>query len=377
MIPTDPGYYQRNNNQQYSNNGGSNNQYVNQPPYNINNPRNDTSKIVNKKQHLIVEMQKSKIEKLTNFLRFTFRAFLVFITAYFIFGSFAQKTEFIGHNFHVRFIDWYDSPVIPMDLEKPNIAIIPVFGIIASQRSGLFDFSPSEIIIQMLNKAEKDEQIRAVILKIDSPGGTVFDSEKIATKIKQVKKRKKIYALLENQAASGGYLIASYADKIFAYKETITGSIGVIMELPNVKKLMDKAGIEIRSITSGKMKSMGSPFKEFNEKDLNIFQNIVDETHKRFIKEVSNNRELPLKEVQRIADGRILTGSQALTLKLIDSADGLDGLLKELERENLKNTNLIKFSTKTSPFFHFTEFLNKISNYLRPQEKSSMRLFFK
>ncbi|MBT4936688.1 signal peptide peptidase SppA, partial [Candidatus Peregrinibacteria bacterium] len=320
---------------------------------------------------------KSKFEKFREIFGIIFKSFLIFILA-FAFISTATVTDFSFPSHEANYSDWYGN-IINLDIEdykKENIAIIPINGMIINKNMGFLEGTTSETVLTMLHDVQMDETIQAVILQIDSPGGTVLDSEKIAEKITEVKKYKKVYALLESVAASGGYYIASQTDKIFSYKETLTGSIGVIMEIPNASKLMNTIGVDMISIHAGKNKTMGSPFSKLSDESRGIFQSLVDESYEGFIKRISDGRNMHIEDVRKIADGRVYSGIQALELGLLDSADGLSGLKEELKKEGLADANLIKFSLPRSPFEEILNPLGMSIQSFLPQKTSKVMMFY-
>lgn len=324
-----------------------------------------------------IQIQKSNFEKFKEVFGMIFKSLLILILA-FTFISAASVKNFSFPNYEANYTDWYGN-MINLDIEdyeKENIAIIPINGMIINKNMGFLDGTMSETVLTMLNDAQNDETIQAIILQIDSPGGTVLDSEKIAKKITEVKEHKKVYALLESLAASGGYYIASQTDKIFAYKETLTGSIGVIMEIPNASKLMDTIGVDMISIHAGKNKTMGSPFSELSDESRGIFQSLVDESYEGFVKRVAEGRNIDISEVRKIADGRIYSGSQALKLGLLDSENGLSGLQEELKKEGLEDANLIKFSLPRSPFEEILSPLGTSIKSLFPESSKKAMMFY-
>ena len=275
-----------------------------------------------------------------------------------------------------RFMDWLGQSVDEKS-GRDIVAVVPIVGMIAGENSGFLDFLPVEKVLQMLDQIENDERVKAVVLKIDSPGGTVFDTERLVAKIMQLKARKKVFALLQSTAASGGFLVATCAERIFADPETLTGSVGVVAEFPNFTGLMESAGVEMIAISSGKMKTAGSPFQDFPESQRKIFQQIVAESHQNFVASVASNRGLEVGEVERLADGRIFTGRQAVELGLIDSIGGTFDLQNELKNLQLENANLLEFHLPQSPFASLTRPLGKFfARFASRQNSLPVVLFF-
>jgi len=193
-------------------------------------------------------------------------------------------------------------------VEKPGIGLVEVKGMILDSR---------ETVRQLRHFLKKDD-IKAVVLRVDSPGGVVAPSQEIYEEVKKFAAKKKIVVSMGSLAASGGYYISAPASMIYANPGTITASIGVIIKLSNIEQLMDKIGIKSTVIKTGKFKDSGSPLRELTAEDRAMFQSVIDSTHNQFIKAVASGRKLPEDEVRRIADGRVLSGEQALALKLVD-----------------------------------------------------------
>ncbi len=184
-----------------------------------------------------------------------------------------------------------------------------------------------EKIKESLALAEKDPDIKALWIKINSPGGTVTSSDIIYHEIKMFKERRKIkvYASVMDLAASGGYYIAVAADKIIAHPTSLVGSIGVIALKLNAEQLMGKIGLEWEVVKSGDKKDFLSPFRAFTSEERKLFQTTIDGFHNRFVQVVSENRsELDLHAVGKLADGRIFSADQALESKLIDQIAYMD-----------------------------------------------------
>lgn len=163
-----------------------------------------------------------------------------------------------------------------------------------------------------------DDSIKAVVVRVDSPGGGVAPSQEIYDAIISLKKKKTVVVSMGSLATSGGYYIACAADNIVANPGTITGSIGVVAHFSNVEELFRKIGLKSSVIKSGKYKDIGSPTRKMTPDEERIIQGVVDDIHDQFIETVSASRKIPREKVVEIADGRILTGRQALKLKLVD-----------------------------------------------------------
>jgi protease-4 len=199
-----------------------------------------------------------------------------------------------------------------------KIAIVEVKGVIA-QSSG---------IIEELQQYLEDREVKAIILRIDSPGGGVGPAQEIYREVMRIKPKKKVVTSMGSVAASGGYYIASASDLIVANPGTITGSIGVIMQFSNFEELLKKIGIKGVVLKSGEHKDIGSPFREMTPEEKKIMQDVLDNVHQQFIQAVADGRKLDRTKVVEIADGRILTGEQAKNLGLVDQMGNLQDTIE-------------------------------------------------
>ena len=194
--------------------------------------------------------------------------------------------------------------------------------------------SDSQHIVYQVKKFSQDKRIRGIVLRIDSPGGSVGPSQEIYDEILKARKGGTIiYASMGTLAASGGYYIASAAEKIFANPGTLTGSIGVIMAFSNAKGLMEKIGLQPEVIKAGEYKEIGSPARAMTKKEKSLLQSVVSDVHQQFIEAVAIGRGISIEEVTKIADGRILTGRQAHSLNLVDQMGGLQVSIEQLAKK--------------------------------------------
>lgn len=198
--------------------------------------------------------------------------------------------------------DGYSLPV------GNKVAIVAVEGVITS----------SEEIIREIEEFAGNDHVKAIVLRIDSPGGSVAPSQEIYDAVLEAGKKKKIVASMGSVAASGGYLIACSADRIVANPGTITGSISAIMHFANLQELMKKIGVSSSVIKSGKYKDIGSPAREMTDEEKLLMQQLVDDVYDQFLDTVSQRRKMPKEDVRLLADGRILTGRQAQKAGLVD-----------------------------------------------------------
>jgi protease-4 len=168
---------------------------------------------------------------------------------------------------------------------------------------------------------------------VDSPGGVVAPSQEISEEVRRFAQKKKIIVSMGSLAASGGYYISAPATMIYANPGTITASIGVILKLSNIEALIDKIGIKSYTLKTGKYKDSGSPLRQFTEEDRAMLQTVIDSTHEQFVKAVAVGRKLPLEDVRKIADGRILSGEQAMAYKLVDRLGTLQDAIEEAGKQ--------------------------------------------
>jgi protease-4 len=200
------------------------------------------------------------------------------------------------------------------------VAVIRLEGTISS--SSVEDyFIPQgitpELVNDLLEQATANPDIKAVVVRVNSPGGSVVASDEIYRAFLEFDKP--IVIWMGDMAASGGYYIACGSDYVFAHPDTLTGSIGVISQFLNVEELMSKVGVDAVVITSGPSKDIGSPFREMTEEEQALWEEIIDEVYDGFVEIVAQARAIPLDEVRELADGRIYTGRQALERGLVDA----------------------------------------------------------
>lgn len=211
-----------------------------------------------------------------------------------------------------------------LDDGRETIAMVEVVGAIMDSKE----------IVRQLSNYRRDDDIKAIILRIDSPGGAVAPSQEIYDEVLRVRAdNKKIYASMGSLAASGGYYIAAATDRIYANPGTLTGSIGVIMAFSNAEKLMEKIGLEPEVIKSGKFKDVGSPARKMLPHERKYLQTVVDDVHQQFIEAVAKGRNMSNKEARKLADGRVFTGRQALKLKMVDELGGLEDVITQLGKD--------------------------------------------
>jgi protease-4 len=189
-------------------------------------------------------------------------------------------------------------------------------------------------IVSQLRKAENDPEVKAVLIKIDSPGGSAIASDLIYNEIVAFKKRKeaKVVVAMMGVAASGGYYIALPADFILAHPTTVTGSVGVLFIRPDVTGLMKKIGVDVSVSKTGKNKDMGSPFRQATEEEKEITQDLIDQLAARFLDRIAKHRKLDPKKLKEISSARIYLANEALKLGLVDRIGYLDEAVSEAKK---------------------------------------------
>jgi protease-4 len=201
-----------------------------------------------------------------------------------------------------------------------RIAVIRIEGLILDAKDTVAE----------LKRFGESSSVKAIVLRIDSPGGGVVPSQEIHDAVQRVrsKQHKTVVASMGTVAASGGYYIATAADRIVANPGTLTGSIGVIMELVNLEGLLQKVGVESVVVKSGHYKDIGSPFRKMSPDERRLLQALMDDIHNQFIEAVAKGRSLEIAAVRTLADGRILTGRQARDARLVDELGDLEDAVR-------------------------------------------------
>ena len=209
-----------------------------------------------------------------------------------------------------------------VEQRKPAIGLLEIEGDIA----GSMDY------LETIQDFEDDEAIKAVLIRIDSPGGIVGPTQEIYQRVLKLKGKKPVVISMGALGASGAYYIACAADMIYCLPGTLTGSIGIMMEFMDVSEGIAKLGIKAGSITSGNLKDAGTPFRPMSEAERAYFRDVIEDSHAQFVEAVAKGRHLPQEQVRVLASGRIYTGRQAKKLGLIDRLGGYDDALDEAKR---------------------------------------------
>jgi len=212
-----------------------------------------------------------------------------------------------------------------------RVGVVTVSGPIATAgQSSLFGppIGGSGSIMSQLRRAGKDKSVKAVVLRVNSPGGTAAASQAIHEEVRKLAKQKPVVASMGDVAASGGYYVAAAADKIVANPSTVTGSIGVRWPTMAYHELLDKIGVDGGDLTTGRYKDTGSPWREMREDERKLLQNVIDNVYDQFVRDVAEGRGRKEEEVRKLADGRVLTGEQAKKVKLVDELGNFHDAVK-------------------------------------------------
>ncbi|MBB5324481.1 protease-4 [Anoxybacillus tepidamans] len=246
----------------------------------------------------------------------------------------------------------FNEEVIEDGNELKKIVVLEVNGVIqeVDDTSSLFSGGGynHRLFLQMIEQAKNDDAVKAIVLRVNSPGGGVVESAEIHDQLLKLKKetKKPIYVSMGSMAASGGYYISTAADKIFASPETITGSLGVIMQSINYEGLAKKYGVELVTIKSGPYKDIMNPARKMTEEERKILESLIKNSYDGFVKVISEGRHLPESEVRKIADGRIYDGRQAKQLKLIDEFGYLDDTIAAMKKDHrLQGAQVVKYTS--------------------------------
>ncbi|MBP3040388.1 signal peptide peptidase SppA [Bacillaceae bacterium Marseille-Q3522] len=279
---------------------------------------------------------------------------VVFIfSALFNLLSVALSTD--AENLWSQFLETSDQmfleEVIADGDENYRIAVLDVNGVIQDTGESTDIFGSTgynhQLFLSELEQAKNDETVQGIIIRVNSPGGGVVESAQIHDKIVEIQEETEIpvYISMGEMAASGGYYISAPADKIFASPETLTGSLGVIMQGINYAGLAEKYGVKMTTIKSGPYKDIMSPSREMTEEERNILQEMIDSSYEGFVKVIADGRNMPEEEVRNIADGRIYDGRQAKELNLIDDFGYFETALEQMQSDyGLEGAQVIQYN---------------------------------
>jgi protease IV len=249
-----------------------------------------------------------------------------------------------------------------------RIAVVSIKGVIAD----------SKAVVEQLKKYRQDNRVKAIILRIDSPGGSTAGSQEIYREVQKTSSKKKVVASMGNVAASGGYYVALGANKIVANPASLTGSIGVIIQFSNLKALLNKIGVSQEAVKSGPYKDIGSPVRDMKPEERTLLEGVIKNVHQQFIEVVVKGRKLSREQVEKIADGRIFTGEQAKALGLVDELGSFEDAV-ELTKKMVGLSGEVKLIYPEKKRFSFwdlifSKMVTEIKQSLQPEESTTQLL---
>ncbi|WP_418661246.1 signal peptide peptidase SppA [Bacteroides ilei] len=235
---------------------------------------------------------------------------------------------------------------VPKDKSGNIIAVYYAYGEIDGSTSSMNDEGiNSEKVIKDLRKLREDENVKAVVFRVNSPGGSAYGSEQIWREVSLLKEKKPVVVSMGDYAASGGYYISCAADWIVAEPTTLTGSIGIFGYVPNTEKLVTgKLGLHFDVVKTNRLADMGDITRPFTEEEKTLMQNMVNKGYELFTKRCADGRNIPINELKKIAEGRVWTGSMAKDLKLVDELGGIDKAMDEaVKRAGIENYTVVSY----------------------------------
>ena len=225
-----------------------------------------------------------------------------------------------------------------------KVAVVEVDGVLLESKE----------IVEEIRSAYDDDDVKGVVIRINSPGGGVAPSQEIYGEINRLKGKKKVVASFSSVAASGGYYIASAAEKIVSNPGTLTGSIGVIMDFSNIEGLFEKIGLKSFVVKSGRYKDIGSPTRDMTADEKDLLQDVIDDVHNQFITAIVEGRGMEREKVEKIADGRIFSGAQALQMGLVDELGSLQDSIKIVaDMAGIEGEPKVIYTKKEKGFFDY------------------------
>ncbi|MDI6739560.1 MAG: signal peptide peptidase SppA [Candidatus Edwardsbacteria bacterium] len=247
-----------------------------------------------------------------------------------------------------------------------SVAIVEVRGVI----------DVSDGIVRLINKYCDNSSVKAIVLRVDSPGGGVAASQEIYEALRKAKARKPVVCSMAEVAASGGYYISCVCDSIVANPGTLTGSIGVIMEFPVAEELMKKIGLKFEVLKAGDSKDIGSPFRQMKPEERVLLQDMINDVHAQFIQAVADGRKMPFDSVKQLADGRVFSGRQALARRLVDRLGTLDDAV-DLAAKMTGITGKPRITKERRRMFNVFDLLTSAAETMAQFEKTGVRLQYK
>ncbi len=246
-----------------------------------------------------------------------------------------------------------------------NVAVIEITGIIiAEEDTGLLfdDVSSSDEITKLIRKADKNDRIKAIIFEINSPGGSAVASDEIALEIKKINKT--TVAWIREIGTSGAYWIASSTDYVIANRMSITGSIGVISSYLGFSGFLEEHNITYERLVAGRLKDLGSPFKELTEEERALFEKSLDAIHDYFVDEIAKNRNLRKSDVKKIATGMFYLGVEAKELGLVDELGSREEVINYIEKQIGEETDLVEYKKEKGFLGSLSQIIGQSSFYV-------------
>lgn len=252
------------------------------------------------------------------------------------------------------------TPIPDKEGNQKRIAVISLRGVISTGESGQVEESSLEDTIVQIQQTKEDETIAAVVLRIDSPGGEVTASDMLYEEVRKLREQKPVVVSMDAIAASGGYYVACAGSYLFAHETTITASIGVIMQALNYQELLGKVGLEVHTFKSGAFKDLLNGARSLTEEEKQYVQAMIFQSYDRFVGIVAKERRIPEQELRTgVADGRIVSGKEALGYRLIDQVGGFDDALEKARSlANVPGAAAIRFTAPVA-FGRLLRFLSE------------------
>ncbi|MBS4176033.1 signal peptide peptidase SppA [Lederbergia citrea] len=248
----------------------------------------------------------------------------------------------------------FNEEVIEKGNAAKKIAVLEVDGVIQDTGEAASIFSTGGYLhkdfMKKLNHVKDDKTVKAIVLRVNSPGGGTNESAEIHHKLEEIKKetKKPVYVSMGSMAASGGYYISAPADKIFASPETLTGSLGVIMQGVNISELADKYGVDFMTIKSGPYKDIMSSYREMTAEEEEILHSMLDNSYNEFVRIIAEGRGMSEAEVRKLADGRVYDGRQAKEVGLIDDFGYQEDVIKQLKKDHkLAGAEVVRYASNS------------------------------
>lgn len=261
-------------------------------------------------------------------------------------------------------------------LRKDHIAVYYAYGEIDNGATTYEEGINSELVINDLRRLREDEKVKAVVFRVNSPGGSAYGSEQIWREISLLKEVKPVVVSMGDYAASGGYYISCAADYIYAEPTTITGSIGIFGMIPNAQKLLeDKLGLNFDGVKTHKLADLGDISRPFNKEEAALVQHMVDEGYALFTQRCADGRQMPIEKLQEIAEGRVWTGEDAQKLKLVDELGGINQAIdKAASLANLTDYATQSYPAQEDKWFRLLDL--KSDHYIQGQIRSVLGDFY-